>query len=302
MDRRNLLKNMGLASGLLWMGEGLLSPRPAQAAPAAALGDMRQAIGDLEARRGGRLGVALLDTASGAALDWRGEERFAMCSTFKLLLAGHVLARVDAGQERLDRTLAVPPKERLIDWSPATEKHAGGRMRIADLCDGIITLSDNSGANLLLDATGGPAALTAWIRALGDEVTRCDRPEPEANLVPPGEVRDTTTPLSMLGLMRMLLLGEAALTAASRAQLTAWLVANRTGDTRLRAGLPKTWRIGDKTGSWAGYANDVAILWPAPDRGPLLVTVYYVNDQIDTKARNGVHAEIGALIARYWGA
>lgn len=301
MNRRKLLKNMGLMSGLMWAGAAAAPVRTARAAPAPAIADMRQDIADLEARAGGRLGVALLDTASGAAFDWRGEERFAMCSTFKFLLAGHVLSRIDAGQERLDRTLAVPPKDKLIDWSPATEKQAGGQMSIDDLCNGIITLSDNSGANLLLDATGGPAALTAWIRTLGDDVTRCDRPEPEVNLVPPGEVRDTTTPLSMLGLMRTLLLGD-ALTPASRARLAGWLVANKTGDARLRAGLPKGWRIGDKTGSWSGYTNDIAIIWPAPDRGPLLVTAYYLNDQIDNKARNNVHAAIGTLIARHWAA
>ncbi|MDG5495916.1 class A beta-lactamase [Niveispirillum sp. BGYR6] len=297
MERRNLLTHIGLLGAA-----SLAAPlvyRMAQAGTGSAAGftGMRKDIEALERARGGRLGVAVLDTASGRAMDWRGDERFAMCSTFKFLLAGHVLALVDAGKERLDRTLPVPPKEKLLDWSPATTPHAGGRLDIVALCHGIITQSDNTGANMLLDATGGPEALTAWLRQLGDTTTRCDRPEPAANLVPAGEVRDTTTPVSMLGLMRTLLLGN-ALSAPSRTQLTDWLIANTTGDTRLRAGLPAGWKVGDKTGSWDDATNDIAIVWPTGATAPLLITSYYRQPDLDSKGRNAVLAELGRIVAR----
>lgn len=297
MERRNLLTHMILL-GASAMAAPLVY-RMAQAGTGSAAGfvGMRKDIEALEKARGGRLGVAVLDTGTGRATDWRGDERFPMCSTFKFLLAGHVLALVDAGKERLDRTLPVPPKDQLIDWSPATEPHAGGSMDIAALCHGIITQSDNTGANILLDATGGPEALTAWLRQLGDTITRCDRPEPTANLVPDGEMRDTTTPVSMLGLMRTLLLGK-ALTAPSRAQLTDWLIANTTGDTRLRAGLPAGWKVGDKTGSWKDASNDIAIVWPNGGAAPLLITSYYRNADLDSKGRNAVLAEVGRIVAR----
>lgn len=297
MERRNLLMSMALL-GASAMAAPLVY-RMAQAGTGSASGfvGMRKDIEALEKAQGGRLGVAVLDTATGRAMDWRGDERFPMCSTFKFLLAGHVLALVDAGQERLDRTLPVPPKEKLLDWSPATTPHAGGSMDIAALCHGIITQSDNTGANILLDATGGPEALTAWLRQLGDTITRCDRPEPTANLVPAGELRDTTTPVSMLGLMRTILLGK-ALSAPSRTKLTDWLIANTTGDTRLRAGLPAGWKVGDKTGSWDDAANDIAIIWPKGATAPLLITSYYRNSDLDSKGRNAVLAELGRIVAR----
>ncbi|MFV3131770.1 class A beta-lactamase [Niveispirillum sp. KHB5.9] len=258
---------------------------------------MKEAIGALEKARGGRLGVAILDTATGAATDWRGDERFGMCSTFKFLLAGYILSRVDAGQEQLDRIIPFG-KQDLVQWSPLTEPHAGKGMSVEALCEAIIIQSDNTGANVLMRESGGPDALTGFLRRIGDEVTRIDRIEPEMNKVPPGEQQDTTTPLSMLGLMRTLLLGT-VLTPAARQRLTAWLIDNRTGGARLRAGLPGTWRVGDKTGSYGPMTHDIAILWP-PAGGPLLLTSYYWNQAATADQRNAVHAELAALVARFY--
>lgn len=261
---------------------------------------IRQDIAAIEKARGGRLGVSVLDLATGQQAAWRGDERFAMYSTFKFLLAGFILSRVDAGQERLDRTLPVT-KADLISWSPLTEGRVGGEMSIAELCEATIIQSDNTAANLLLASSGGPAALTAFIRGLGDAVTRCDRTEPTANDVPPGELRDTTSPNAMLGLMRVLLLGS-VLSPAARKQLTGWLIDNRTGRTRLRAGLPAGWRIGDKTGSNRQGGNDIAILWPPAGGSPILVTSYYWNPAADDASRSAGLAEVAAVVARHLGA
>jgi len=157
-------------------------------------------------------------------------------------------------------------------------------------------LSDNTAGNLLLDSFGGPAGLTAYARSLGDAVTRLDRRETELNEAAPGDPRDTTTPLAMADLLRQTVLGD-ALSAASREQLTAWLVANRTGGKRLRAGVPKDWRGGDKTGTGGHNAtNDVGVLWP-PGRAPIVVAAYYVEAQASDEARNAVLAEVGRLAA-----
>ena len=250
----------------------------------------------LERRHGGRLGVAVLDVDSGRRINHRGEERFPMCSTFKWLAAAHVLARVDRGEERLARRV-VFGKADLVAYSPVTEQHIGAPgMTMAALCDAAITLSDNTAGNLLLASFGGPAGLTEFARSLGDTHTRLDRIEPELNEAIPGDPRDTTTPAMMLADMRTLLLGD-ALSAASRKQLGDWLVANRTGDERLRAGFPPGWRVGDKTGtSGNGIANDVAIAWP-PGRGPLLVAAYYDGRDATSEQRNAVLADVGRIVA-----
>jgi beta-lactamase class A len=256
----------------------------------------QQRLADIETAAGGRLGVAALDSATGETLKHRGDERFAMCSTFKLLAAACVLSRVDAGKDSLDRRVRFS-KSDLVTYSPVTERHADtDRMTLADLCEAAITLSDNTAANLLLASFGGPAALTAFARSLGDEITRLDRIETALNEATPGDPRDTTTPSAMLASMRTLLL-ETRLSEGSRRQLIEWLVANKTGDKRLRAGIPASWRVGDKTGS-GGHAatNDVAIMWP--DGGaPILVAVYFAESKLDADARNAVIAEVGRVIA-----
>lgn len=255
-----------------------------------------QQLAALERRHGGRLGVAILDTANDRLTTHRADERFALCSTFKALAAAFVLARVDAGREDLARMVAFGP-EQLVPYSPATEKHAGkDGLSVGSLCEAAVTLSDNTAANLLLDSFGGPQALTEWLRSIGDQVTRLDRREPELNHNAPGDLQDTTTAMAMLKTLQALTLGS-VLAPASRDQLNAWLVANTTGDKKLRAGLPAGWRVGDKTGSGANNAsNDVAVIWPA-ERPPLLVAVYYTGSTASADQINALMADIGRLAA-----
>lgn len=173
-------------------------------------------VREIESRSGGRLGVAIRATGSGAEFAHRGDERFPMCSTFKSLAAALVLARVDRGVEQLDRRIAVQSSD-LVPYAPAVQPRVGREpMTVAELCDAAVALSDNAAANLLLRSFGGPGALTAWLRSLGDDVTRLDRYEPFLNEVPPGDVRDTTSPRSMLATLDKLVLGN-ALSPASAA-------------------------------------------------------------------------------------
>jgi beta-lactamase class A len=253
-------------------------------------------LGELERRHGGRLGVAVLDTATGRRLAHRGDERFAMASTFKFLAAAFVLARCDRGEERLERRIAYGQRD-LVTYSPTTEKHVGERgMTVAELCEAAITLSDNTAGNLVLASFGGPAGLTSFVRSISDPVTRLDRNEPMLNEGTPGDPRDTTTPAAMLETMRTLLVGE-ALSPTSREQLIAWLVASKTGDQRLRAGVPQGWRVGDKTGTGAhGIANDIAVMWP-PGRGPILVAAYYAESEASDAQRSAVLADVGRIVA-----
>jgi beta-lactamase class A len=262
---------------------------------AAAVTRIKASAADIETRAGGRLGVAVLDTATGMIDGYRADERFPMCSTFKFLAVACVLARVDRGAEALSRQVPIPSTG-LIVHSPVTERHAGTAVTVDTLCEAAMTISDNTAANLLLDGIGGPAGLTAWLRSLGDPVTRLDRVEPDLNQAQPGDPRDTTSPAAMASTMRRLLLGD-ALSGASRDRLAGWLVANQTGGRRLRAGLPPGWRVGDKTGSGAnGTTNDIAILWP-PGRPPLLAAVYLTETRAPDDDRDAVHVEIARRIA-----
>ncbi|KND61607.1 Beta-lactamase [Candidatus Burkholderia verschuerenii] len=251
----------------------------------------------IESETGGRLGVAILDTASGTHYAYRANERFPMCSTFKFLLAAAILERQDRAEESLDRRIAFT-KDDVVANSPVSGPRAGGAgMTVAELCEAAITRSDNTAANLLLASIGGPTALTAFARQIGDRTTRLDRIEPALNEAIDGDLRDTTTPSAMLTDMREILLSQ-RLSSSSRDRLVAWLVANQTGGTRLRAGLPSNWRIGDKTGTGEqGTANDIAIVWPT-GRAPILVAAYLTQAVHAAPAqRDAAFRQIGALAA-----
>ncbi|WP_243303331.1 class A beta-lactamase [Geothrix oryzisoli] len=275
----------------------ILALLPLLAAPPAPLASSASdPLAALEARVGGRLGVAALDTGSGRRLDHRGGERFPMCSTFKVLLAGAVLARVDRGPDGLDRALRYTRAD-LLEYAPiTTARVAEGRMTLADLCAAAVEVSDNTAANLLLGHLGGPGAVTAFARSLGDPVTRLDRTEPALNTAIPGDPRDTTTPSAMVDTLKLLLLGE-ALHPASRQRLEGWMRGCTTGVTRLRAGLPAGWIVGDKTGTGArGTVNDVAILRP-PGRAPILVAAYLTGSTASARDREAALADVGRIVA-----
>uniref|UniRef100_UPI0028B089C2 class A beta-lactamase n=1 Tax=Diaphorobacter nitroreducens TaxID=164759 RepID=UPI0028B089C2 len=258
---------------------------------------LHAALGRVEQRVGGRLGVAVLDTGSDALATYRGDERFALCSTFKLLLAGQVLQRADQGLERLDARVRYGRHD-LVEYSPRTEPHAGGAgMTVAELCEATMVLSDNSAANLLLRRQGGHAGLTAWLRTLGDAHTRLDRIEPALNDVPAGELRDTTTPRAMVHTVQKLVLGD-ALSGEARARLQGWLLGNLTGDKRLRAGMPAGWRIGEKTGTANGTSNDVGVVWPEGG-APAVVACYLTQCPAAPAQRDAAIAEVGSLAAAW---
>jgi beta-lactamase class A len=258
---------------------------------AAAEPDFKQ----IEARLGGRVGLSVLDTGNGKTLSWRGGERFAMCSSFKWVLAASVLARADQGQLRLSETISYTSAQ-LIGHSPVTAAHVKeGQMRIEDLCAAAVEESDNGAANLLLARIGGPKSVTAYAQSVGDHVTRLDRNEPTLNENRPGDPRDTTTPDAMVQTMKAVLLGD-ALHADSRAKLLDWLKKCDTGTHRLRAGLPASWSEGDKTGTGErGAAVDNAIIWP-PHRPPILAAAYVSDSSKPTEQLEAALADLGRLI------
>ena len=253
-------------------------------------------IAEINARVGGRIGVAALDTGTGQHIEYKANERFPMCSTFKVLAAAAVLKLVDEGKEHLDRMVPYG-KEDILEYAPVTKEHLKeGGMTLANLCAAAIEKSDNTAGNLLLRTIGGPSGLTSFLRALGDETTRLDRMEPDLNSAIPGDERDTTTPGAMRDDLVRLLTGD-VLSAASRRQLETWLAGSKTGAQMIRAGVPTTWRVGDKTGRGDnGATNDVAVLRP-PNRPPIFLAIYSVGSAAAANQRTATVAEVARVVA-----
>ncbi|MBN3567166.1 PEN-B family class A beta-lactamase [Burkholderia cenocepacia] len=280
------------------------APDEATQAPAAAADVIAPAaaattLADLERDAGGRLGVCAIDTASGRVIEHRAGERFPFCSTFKAMLSAAVLARSVERPGLLQQRVTYT-KADLVTYSPVSEKHVGAGMTVAALCEAAIQYSDNSAANLLMKLIGGPSAVTAYARSIGDDTFRLDRWETELNTALPGDPRDTTTPAAMAASLRVLTLGD-ALPAAQRAQLVAWLRGNKVGDKRIRAGVPAGWVVGDKTGTGDyGTTNDAGVIWPT-SRAPIVLAVYYTQTRADARAKDDVIASVARIVAQTFG-
>lgn len=258
--------------------------------------EFAEKVAALETQHGGRLGVAVMSLQGHVLLSARENERFAMCSTFKALLGAAILARVDAQRESLGRVISYQESD-LLDYAPITKDNLqSGGMTIAALNEASIQYSDNTAANLLLDAIGGPRALTEFLRGVGDQTTRLDRNEPSLNSNVAGDERDTSSPAAMASTLQKLLTGN-ALSMTSKEQLKAWMFGNTTGDTRIKAGLDKNWLIGDKTGTGPnGATNDVAIVYP---RGlpPFTMAVFYTGSSASSELKNSVIADVARIAA-----
>lgn len=291
-----------VAAGLAGLaGLSLAAPAVGLALPIPGLRSRPSPFKPIEDQIRGRLGVSAIDTASGRRISWRGGERFPMCSTFKLVAVAFVLARVDQGVETLSRKIRYTEGQ-LLPYAPVTRAHvADGELSLRDLCAAAVEQSDNTAANLILDAIGGPIGLTAWLRRIGDAHTRLDRMEPSLNTCIPGDPRDTTTPDAMAATLVKILTGT-VLTPASREQLLAWMVACRTGETRLKAGLTPDWRAGDKTGTGDyGTTNDFAIFWP-PRRRPIIVSALITGSIAERSECEAALADVGrAVEAAFYG-
>ncbi len=273
----------------------VLAALPAFYALSAMADKAASSLAETEHQTGGRVGLYARNLATGRAISWRANERFVMCSTFKMSLVACVLARVDKQEEQLHRLIRYGAAQ-LSDYAPvARENLAEGGMSVGEMCQAALEVSDNTCADLLLASVGGPSGLTRFWRSAGDFVSRLDHTEPRLNFSPPGDPRDTTTPAAMAGDLHRFVLGD-ALSPASRARLTGWMLNCKTGGALLRAGLPRSWNVADKTGNnGADALGNIAVAWPAPDR-PVLICVYTQGGHPKPDVLPPVFAGLGRLI------
>ena len=248
-------------------------------------------IEQIERESGSRFGVVAIDSETGRRIEHRPNERFLMCSTFKLLAAAAVLQRVDRGEENLDRFVHYT-QAAILAYAPVTKQHvAEGGMKLGALCEAAIEQSDNTAGNLLLQAIGGPAGLTKFARSLDDNTTRLDRMEPELNVSKDGDDRDTTSSAAMSNDLVRLIIGD-VLSGKSRDLLQNWLLKNETGPTLIRAGVSKDWRVGDKTGrSGQGEVNDVAVLYP-PNGARIFIAIYVLAPALADEKKSEILANV----------
>lgn len=296
-DRRQFLGGT-LASAAAFGASGCIPPDQSPA------GRFLATLRIIEAEAGGTLGAELFDTTTGLSVGLNRNRRFGHCSSFKLSLAALVLARDVSGEDDADRCV-MWKEEDLMSYSAFTESRLSEGATLRELAQATQQYSDNTAANILLREVGGPAALTAFWRSIGDETSRLDRIEPALNNVPPTEIRDTSTPFAMARTVSKLAFGD-TLPSAEQETLRQWMVDTSTGANRVRAGLPDDWRAGDKTGTsfWPGMGSlyvDIGFV-ESPDRGPFTFAAYFrareQNERIEPSAELAL-ARVGEVLAAF---
>ncbi|WP_224823416.1 class A beta-lactamase [Cognatishimia sp. MH4019] len=281
-----------MKAALLGVSLTLALPLAAQALEDALAADIEA----LEANLDARIGVLVLDTGSDWQWAHREGERFLMASTFKTLLCGTILNRVDEGLLSLDEAIAIRESD-LVPYAPVVEKNVGSALTLAELCLATVDMSDNAAANLLTGRLGGPQEVTDFLRQIGDPDTRLDRLEPEVNVFAPGDPRDTSTPTGMLTSWQALLLGD-ALSDTSQAQLADWLSRGSVTGQFIRAHAPEDWGIWDKSGGGRDHTRNLIAMVQKPEDAPYLIAIFVSDTPADWDTRNAAVSQIAAAIVK----
>ncbi|MBC0856513.1 class A beta-lactamase [Pantoea stewartii] len=248
----------------------------------------------LEKKSNGRLGVVLINTADNSQIVYRGLERFPMCSTSKVMAVASLLKKSEEKRGVLNEKIKIKKKD-LVNYNPITEKHLTDGMTLSELSAAALQYSDNTAMNKILLYIGGPAKVTQFARSINDRTYRLDRNEPTLNTAIPGDLRDTTSPEAMAKSLSRLTIGN-ALGEKQRAQLIEWMKGNTTGNASIRAGLPKDWTVGDKTGSGDyGTTNDIAIIWPK-NHAPLILVTYFTQFDKGATGKKDVLASAAKIV------
>lgn len=242
----------------------------------------------------GKIGVFAVNTANKQQIQYRASEHFPIQSTFKVMAVSATLKQSMADKQLLQQKITYTKKD-LVFWSPITEKHLVDGMTLYDLCSAAMMYSDNTATNLIMKQLGGPQAVTAFARSIGDNTFQINSWEPNLNSAP-NDLRDTSTPIAMEKSLQKLTHGG-VLDSPQREQLISWMKANTTGNALIRAGVPKGWIVADKTGSGNDYgiSNDIGIIWPS-NCAPIIIAIYSVHTKKEVFTPS--HTDLIASVTR----
>jgi len=256
---------------------------------------VQEQLAHLEASSGGQLGVAAIDTGNNQRIQYRANEYFPMGCTSKVIGVAAILKKSMKNSQLLQERVMYK-KNDLTNWTPITEKHLTDGMTVAELCEAAISYSDNTAMNLLTKKLGGPAGLNTFARSIQDKHFKLDHWWPDEALSSPESREDESTPAAMEASLHKLILGN-VLASSQREMLITWLKNNVTGDSRIRAGVPKGWVVGDKTGSGFHYGttNDIAVIWP-PKCAPIIVTIFYSGNKKEAPKREDIIASATRIL------
>ena len=272
------------------------------AAPVQAQIRLQAQMTKIAAATHGPVGAAVVVVEGGKAVALQGDRRFPMQSVYKIAIGMALLHQVDLGKVKLDQQVHITKAELPLPphYSPLRDRYPNGAtVTISKLLDEMITVSDNTASDSLLNLAGGPQQVTAYMRRLrlrdivvaASEATMAQNEQVE-------QYRNWATPNAMLGLLCALQQGR-GLSAGSRRRLLDKMARTQTGAHQIKGLLPAGAVVAHKTGSsgtedgLTRATNDAGLL-TLPD-GKHLAVVVFVSD---TRASMAVQEAVIAKIAR----
>ncbi len=248
----------------------------------------------LEKISSGHIGLSAIDTGNNIFLEYNANQRFPMGCTSKVIGVSAILKQSMANETLLQDRIYYKESD-LTGWAPVTSHHLKDGMTVKELSEAAIEQSDNTAMNLLVTKLGGLDKINQFAKAIGNNSFRQDRNWPDEALAVPGEELDTSTPHDMARSLQTLLFGN-VLAKPERENLQSWMLQCKTGDKRIRSGIPKGWIVADKTGTGFYYAvtNDIAVVWPLKCK-PIILAVYYHRNTKNAAKREDVLGKVAHL-------
>lgn len=244
-----------------------------------------------------KVGIYGINTENGKAYQHNADERFTFASTYKAIASGILLNKVAPSE--LNKKVEINESE-IVANSPVTEQYIGKIMSLKALIKASMLQSDNTANNKIMQELGGVNGLKHELVQLGDDVSEPQRLEPELNYFDPNSKADTTTPRAAAQTLNSILTSN-EMNESNLSLLKQTMIENKTGDTLIKAGMPNSYTVGDKSGQALTYAtrNDLAFIYPKGQDKPIILAIYSKQDQKDAKPNDKVISDSAREVIKY---
>ncbi|WP_416351067.1 class A beta-lactamase [Staphylococcus saprophyticus] len=244
-----------------------------------------------------KVGIYGINTENGKVYEHNADERFAFASTYKAIASGILLNKVAPSE--LNKKVEINESE-IVANSPVTEQYLGKTMSLKALIKASMLQSDNTANNKIMQELGGVNGLKHELVQLGDDVSEPQRLEPELNYFDPNNKADTTTPRAAAQTLNSILTSN-EMNGSNLSLLKQTMIENKTGDTLIKAGMPNSYTVGDKSGQALTYAtrNDLAFIYPKGQDKPIILAIYSKQNQKDAKPNDKVISDSAREVIKY---
>ncbi|MDT0755548.1 BlaZ-like penicillin-hydrolyzing class A beta-lactamase [Mammaliicoccus sciuri] len=253
-----------------------------------------QDLKKVEDKYDANIGVYALNTATDEEITFNEDKRFAYASTFKAVSSAMLLEKTPHNE--LNKKVHVS-KEDIVPYSPVLEKFINKDITIKKLIEATMLYSDNTANNMIIEELGGYKEVNKRLKSLDDKTTKPSRMEPELNNYDPKNNRDTSTPQAF-GKTLNKLINDGRLSKENKAFLIDLMINNKSGDTLIKKGAPKNFKVADKSGQAITYAsrNDVALVYPKGESKPIVLVIFTNKEGKTDKPNDKVVSETAKVV------